>query len=123
MAPMAPGDLRRNPDPAPFDAAWLASRRWFRNKARPLREVTVHDAASLADGAWLLVLVAHFADGGQERYFVPVTRTAGRQAEPADDAGVWRGLVGLMAGGRERIGGSRGEFVLEATPALGELLP
>jgi trehalose synthase-fused probable maltokinase len=123
MVPMAPSDLRRNPDSAPFDAAWLASRRWFRSKARPLREVTVHDAASLADDAWLLVLAAHFADGGEERYFVPVTRTAERQAEPADGAGVWRGLVGLMAGGQARIVGGRGEFVLEPTPALGELLP
>jgi maltokinase len=123
MVPMAPSDLRRNPDSATFDAAWLASRRWFRSKARPLREVTVHDAASMAGDAWLLVLAAHFVDGGEERYFVPMTQTAERQAEPADGAGVWRGLVGSMAGGRQRIAGSRGEFVLEPTPALAELLP
>jgi maltokinase len=123
MVPMAPSDHRRNPDSATFDAAWLASRRWFRSKARPLREVTVHDAASLAGDVWLLVLAAQFADGGEAHYFVPVTRTADRQVEPADGAGAWRTLVGLMAGGQRRIRGSRGEFMLEPTPALGELLP
>jgi hypothetical protein len=123
MVPMAPSDHRRNPDAATLDAAWLASRRWFRSKSRPLRKVTVHDAAPLAGDAWLLVLAAHFADGGEAHYFVPVTRTADRQAEPADGAGAWRALLGLMAGGQRRIRGSRGEFVLESTPALGELLP
>jgi trehalose synthase-fused probable maltokinase len=123
MVPMAPTDHRRNPDSATFDAAWLASRRWFRSKARPLREVTVHDVAPLAGDAWLLVLAAQFADGGEARYFVPVTRTADRQAEPADGAGAWRALVGLMAGGQRRIRGRRGEFMLEPTPVLGELLP
>jgi maltokinase len=123
MVPMAPSDHRPKPDTASFDAAWLASRRWFRSKARPLREVTVHDAASLSDEAWLLILAARFVDGGEARYFVPVTRIAGRQAEPADGAGVWRSLVGLMAGGQQEVRGSRGEFVVESTPALGELLP
>jgi trehalose synthase-fused probable maltokinase len=123
MEPMAPSDPRPNPGSATFDAAWLASRRWFRSKARPLREVTVHDAAYLAGEAWLLVLAAHFADGGEAHYFVPVTRTADHQAEPADGAGAWRALVGLMAGGQHRLPGNRGEFVLEATPALGDLLP
>jgi trehalose synthase-fused probable maltokinase len=123
MVPMAPSDHRRNPDSVTFDTAWLASRRWFRSKARPLREVTVHDVAPVAGDTWLLVLAAHFADGGEAHYFVPVTRTADHQAEPADGAGAWRALVGLMAGGQQRIRGSRGEFMLQATPVLGELLP
>jgi trehalose synthase-fused probable maltokinase len=123
MVPMAPSDHRRNPDSVTFDTAWLASRRWFRSKARPLREVTVHDAAPVAGDTWLLVLAAQFADGGEAHYFVPVTRTADHQAEPADGAGAWRALVGLMAGGQQRIRGSRGEFMLQATPVLGELLP
>ncbi|HYN65078.1 MAG TPA: hypothetical protein VES36_10795 [Candidatus Limnocylindrales bacterium] len=123
MVPMAPNDHRLIPDSLTFDPAWLASRRWFRSKARPLREVTVHDAAPLADDGWLLIVAAHFADGGEAHYFVPVTLAAGRQAEPADGAGVWRSLVALMAGGQQRIHGNRGEFVLEPTPALGELLP
>jgi trehalose synthase-fused probable maltokinase len=123
MVPMAPIDHRRDPDFAIFDAAWLASRRWFRSKARPVREVTVHDAAFLADDAWLLVLSAHFTDGGEAHYFVPVTQTAGSLTEPPDGAGVWRSLAALMARGSQRITGGRGEFVLEPTPALGELLP
>jgi trehalose synthase-fused probable maltokinase len=123
MVPMAASDHRLAPDSATFDAAWLTSRRWFRSKARPLREVTVHDAAALADDAWLLVLAAHFVDGGEAHYFVPVTSRGGGQAEPADGAGVWRSMVASMAAGSQRIGGSRGEFVLEPTPALGELLP
>lgn len=123
MAPMAPSDHPRNLDSDTFDASWLASRRWFRSKGRPIREVTVHDAARLAGDAWLLVLAVRFTDGGEARYFVPATRTAGRQTEPADGAGAWRSLVGLMVVGKHRIRGEHGEFVLEPTPALGDLLP
>jgi trehalose synthase-fused probable maltokinase len=123
MVPMAPTDHRRDPDFATFDPAWLAARRWFRSKARPIRDVTVHDAAAVTADAWLLVLSVRFTDGGEALYFVPVTQTAGPPQEPADGAGVWRSLAAMMARGQERIGGRRGEFVLEPTPALGELLP
>jgi hypothetical protein len=123
MVPMAPSDHRSQPDFATFDKAWLASRRWFRSKARPMRDVTVHDAAALSADAWLLVLSVGFTDGGEALYFVPVTQSAGPAEEPADGAGVWRSLAAMMARGEERIVGTRGEFVLEPTAALGELLP
>jgi trehalose synthase-fused probable maltokinase len=123
MAPMAPSDESRNPDSATFDAAWLASRRWFRSKARSIREVRVHDAARLAGEAWLLVLAVRFTDGGEALYFVPATGSAGRQAEPADGDGAWRSLVGQLADGGQRIRAEHGAFVLEPTPALADLLP
>ena len=120
---MAPSDHPLSDDPAPFDAAWLASRRWFRSKTRPLRSVSLHDEVRLGDAGHLLVMTASFTDGGQERYFVPAVAAAGGYREPVDGDGLWRGMVVHMSHGAERFGGQRGSFVLESGRAFGRLLP
>src|ERR687892_514606 len=100
MAPMAPSDK--------LDAAWLASRRWFRSKARKLRSVTVHDQATLPAGGALLILDAAFADGGHEHYTVPAWPAADGFREPGDGDGLWRELVALMADGGRQLEGRQG---------------
>ncbi len=126
MAPMAAGDQPAADVLRPFDAAWLTSRRWFRSRSRPLRAVTVLDAAGLpGDGAQLLVLSASFSDdGGDERYLVPVVASAEvGLREPADGDGVWRSLVALMVDGPRSLTSRFGGFVAEPGPGLPGLLP
>ena len=115
MGPMAPSDQ--------LDATWLASRRWFRSKARALRSVTVHDEATLPDGGALLVLDAGFADGGHECYMVPAWPAGAGYREPADGDGLWCEVVAVMADGGRQLEGQQGRFSLEPGPALAGLLP
>ena len=115
MAPMAPNEL--------LHATWLASRRWFRSKSRPLSGVTVHDAVALPKDGELLILAAAFADGGEERYVVPAVAGRDGYREPADGEGLWRAMVAAMADGGMEVSGRHGRFSLEPGPALGELLP
>ncbi|HET6379531.1 MAG TPA: hypothetical protein VFH63_00650 [candidate division Zixibacteria bacterium] len=123
MAPMAPDATRASlaARAAHLDAPWLAARRWFRSKTRPLSRVEVADAAAL-DGTWLLVLAARFADGGEERYLVPAVLEGDRLREPHDGDGAWRAMVECMAAGPREVAGLVGRFVFEPTPALPGLL-
>jgi trehalose synthase-fused probable maltokinase len=123
MAPMESGEQPLNPDPTPFDAGWLASRRWFRSKSRPLREVVVHDAMPMAGDAQLLVLAARFADGGEARYLLPAVGSAGHYREPPDGAGAWRWLVAQLFSPAGQVPGRHGSFALQPTAALADLLP
>ncbi|MGH9619686.1 MAG: putative maltokinase [Bryobacteraceae bacterium] len=50
---------------------FLAGRRWFRAKARSIRETAVEDVLE-ADGAWILLLQVGYTDGGSDRYLAPV---------------------------------------------------
>ncbi len=71
--------------------AWLVGQRWFRSKARPLRAVSVHDSIPLPAGnAMLLVLLASYVDGAEERYLVPAVGSTDPPREAADGDGVWR---------------------------------
>jgi maltose alpha-D-glucosyltransferase/alpha-amylase len=110
-------------DPAPFDVAWLASRRWFRSKSRPLGEVAIHDAARLGGDGWLLVMAANFVDGGVARYLVPAVGSPGSWREPPDGAGAWRRLVVRMVDAHPSIETTRGSFTFQATDAMSDLLP
>ena len=110
-------------DPATL-GAWLVEQRWFRSKTRSLRAVEVHDSIALPAGsAMLLVLLASFADGGEERYLVPAVDSGDGPREAADGDGVWRSLVALMTDGPRVLSSRRGGLVLEPGPALAELLP
>jgi trehalose synthase-fused probable maltokinase len=105
-------------------AAWLVEQRWFRSKTRALRTVEVHDRVALPAGhAMLLVLLASFADGTEERYLVPAVDSADGPREAADGDGVWRSLVALMTDGARTLPSRHGNVVLEPGPALAELLP
>jgi trehalose synthase-fused probable maltokinase len=117
---MAPADAGLAGPSASFDAAWLADRRWFRSKSRPLAGVTVEEAVSLDTGpARLVVLRADHADGGSARYLVPsIAETDGRLREPSDGDGAWAAIAAAVAGGA-----TAGAFAFEPGPALGDLLP
>lgn len=115
MGPMAPSEQ--------LDATWLASRRWFRSKSRPLWAVTVHDAAALLpERGELLILAATFTDGGEERYVVPAILAPDGYREPADGEGLWRAMVAGMVDGGLEVPARHGRFSLEPGPALGRLL-
>jgi maltose alpha-D-glucosyltransferase/alpha-amylase len=107
-----------------FDADWLAARRWFRTKARPLAAVAVEDVAPLGvGGSVLIVLRAEHAGGGADRYLVPAVVPEGAAArEPADGDGTWRALVGAIAEGASAAA-EHGHFRFEPTASLGALLP
>jgi trehalose synthase-fused probable maltokinase len=115
MAPMAP-------EVASLDAAWLASRRWFRQKDRRVESVRVVDAAPLGESTSLSVLAARFDDGSQVRYFVPTTGAAASVREAADGDGAWRGVVSWLEG-ESTIPSRRGAFVAHRAAALDRLLP
>jgi trehalose synthase-fused probable maltokinase len=104
--------------------AWLVGQRWFRSRTRPLRAVNVHDSIPLpARNAMLLVLLASYVDGVEERYLVPALGSSGRPREAADGDGVWRSLLALMAEGPRVLSSHHGALLLEPGPALDELLP
>ncbi|HEX6140526.1 MAG TPA: hypothetical protein VF013_08715 [Candidatus Limnocylindria bacterium] len=105
-----------------LDAEWLAGRRWFGARTRRLAGVELADAASLDDGAWLLVLAAHFDDGGTERYLVPAMAHGGALREPGDGEGAWAALTHCAARGGD-LASARGRFTMSPTPRLAELLP
>jgi maltokinase len=101
-----------------FDAGWLAGRRWFRAKGRPLAGVALADAAPLDGRHWLLVLEARFSDGGSQRYLVPAKAgDGGDLREPEDGAGTWRAMVAAMAGERT-VDGEATRFRFAAEPGL-----
>ena len=63
--------------------AWLPAQRWYAGKARDLDELHVHDVAVVDDPSapLLLVLVdVRYADGGSERYHVPLALEPGEAA-------------------------------------------
>jgi trehalose synthase-fused probable maltokinase len=119
---MAPPEAAPPLPAAAFDAGWLATRRWFRGKSRPIDQVTLHDAAALDGGVgWLLVLAVRYADGGQERYLLPVVRDGDAFREPNDGEGAWRGLLAQLVAGDDSPG-TEGGFHFTAMPALEGLL-
>ena len=104
--------------------AWLVGQRWFRSRTRPLRAVNVHDSIPLPAGnAMLLVLLASYVDGAEERYLVPAVGATDPPREAADGDGVWRSLLASMAEGPRVLASRHGGLVLEPGPALDELLP
>ena len=125
------------------DASLLAAQRWFAGKARGVREVALDDAAELRASAGahepqavLVIASVRYADGGAERYLLPlVARSrddthaglsiaasdgAESLSEPRDGDGVWRRLVELMAHHAE-LPGRRGAFRFNSTPELAPL--
>jgi trehalose synthase-fused probable maltokinase len=121
MAPMAPSDGSTALDLANLDT-WLVRQRWFRSRSRSLRAVTVRDSIALP-GGMVLVLLASFADGAEERYLVSAAGPPGAPREPADGDGVWRSLVALMADGPRSLPGKHGSLELHPGPALADLFP
>lgn len=71
-------------------AAYLPPRRWFGAKLRTIRSVTIDDHVRLPYGAaaaYLALLRVEYADGGAERYLLPLAcASAGRAAQLLRDA-------------------------------------
>ena len=64
-------------DPATA-AAWLADRRWYGDKSRPIARLAQQDLATVRAGevdVTLKTLAIRFADGGEAIYFVPLLAT------------------------------------------------
>ena len=104
--------------------AWLAGQRWFRAKQRRVLAVEPHDLAPLGNGhdSWLAVVSVRYADGGEDRYLVPLVVDAHAAREPRDGEDMWRSLARLMVEGGELAGG-RGAFVFSPEAAAAALLP
>jgi maltokinase len=65
-------------NPEPIDTASLTGARWFAGKGQVLTEVTRVDAVALpdAEGALVELVDAVFAEGGRERYALPLREGA-----------------------------------------------
>ena len=109
------------PPTSSFTAEWLARQRWFRAKQRPIDSVVEADRAPLAGNAWLLILAARYADGGEDHYLVPAIDDGARWREPRDGDGAWAAIALRMANGAELAAGS-GRFRFDATSALAQLV-
>ena len=60
--------------------SYIARRRWFRAKALSISEVHVNHVIE-ADGFLLLVMQVHFAEGGADLYFLPITSVTSPNVE------------------------------------------
>ena len=109
------------PPTSSFTPEWLVRQRWFRAKHRPIASVVEADRAPLLGNAWLLILAARYADGGEDRYLVPAIDDGARWREPRDGEGAWAAIVQRMADGAQLPAGS-GQFRFDAAPALPQLM-
>jgi trehalose synthase-fused probable maltokinase len=102
-----------------FTPSWLAARRWFRAKQRPIESVTEVDRAQLPGAVDLRVLEVTYTDGVDvDRYLVLAVE--GR--EPLDGEGAWTALLTLIVDDAE-LRAVHGTFVANRTDAVDELLP
>jgi maltose alpha-D-glucosyltransferase/alpha-amylase len=60
---------------------FLPRQRWYGGKARNIESCRIEDAIRLLDRAGLLVVALQYADGGGERYVVPLAVTLEAEAE------------------------------------------
>jgi len=109
------------PPTSGFTPEWLVRQRWFRAKHRPVASVVEADRAPLLGNAWLLILAARYADGGEDRYLVPAIDDGARWREPRDGEGAWAAIVQRMADGAQLPAGS-GQFRFDAAPAVPQLM-
>ena len=103
----------------------LASRRWFGSKNRDVTEVVPVDETALPGTTGQVALFdVLFADGGRERYCVPVAPGSG--SEPVIDATSDPAFcLALLEAIRSdlTLPGRAGRFRFAPTPALAEILP
>jgi maltose alpha-D-glucosyltransferase / alpha-amylase len=64
---------------------FLQRQRWFGGKARAVRSAEIVDVVGISTETVMLVVSVTYADGGEEKYAIPVVRPLGR--------GVWDGEV------------------------------
>jgi maltose alpha-D-glucosyltransferase/alpha-amylase len=61
-------------------AIWIRPRRWFRGKSRALTSLEIYECLHAGD-ARILFTTVRYADGGSERYSVPIAHASGEEAE------------------------------------------
>jgi len=105
-----------------LDPAWLIAQRWFRAKRRVVAEVRPHDVVAIpgSDGC-LAVVVVRYADGGSDRYLLPMMAVDDSFREPLDGEGLWRAVAERIVAGSE-LSGTRGTFAFGGTSAGERLL-
>jgi maltose alpha-D-glucosyltransferase/alpha-amylase len=117
---------------------FLAARRWFRSKARTIRQTHIEDVLK-AGNAWILIMEVSYADDGLERYLLPLAIARKSHAPPEcreilaklagvdGEAGVlygalwdadFRALLLRAIASNATIRGSAGEFVARSTSAF-----
>jgi len=81
--------------------SFLERQRWFGGKARVIADVDVVDDGALGPNAVLAVVAVRFADGGAERYFVPLAdaRDGDVIVDAIFDDETCRALVDVLANG------------------------
>ena len=60
--------------------AFLQTRRWYRGKARTLRQVEVVDTLQITESTYIAVIQADYTDGDPDTYLLPVAVATGDQA-------------------------------------------
>lgn len=97
---------------ARLDVRELAATRWFAGKGRDPERVTLVDALEVpgADGAALVLVDVEYADGGSERYTLPVRLPAEELVEVPTDDPLWPALEELVRSEQE-LPGLDGLFV------------
>lgn len=100
-----------------LDRAWLAQRRWFAGKHRPVDGVLLVDAAEVPGSGGGLLVVVDVVQGDEEtRYALPCRLEpdgALREVEPAD--ALWPALAAVLDGGAT-LDGLSGSFVAVPGP-------
>jgi maltose alpha-D-glucosyltransferase/alpha-amylase len=116
---MAPADTLVDALAGRIGPGWLAGARWFRAKRRAIAGLRGIDAAPLVDDrAWLLILGVGYADGGEDRYVVPLVTDGDEVREPRDGEGAWRSIAVRVGRGVTLQGVRGGTFSYEPTRAL-----
>ena len=103
----------------------LATRRWFGSKNRSVTEVLPVDETALPGTTGLVALFdVLFADGGRERYCVPVAAGPADEpfVDPMSDSTFCLAFLEAIRSG-VTLPGRAGTFRFTATPALAEILP
>src|SRR5262249_16913517 len=86
-------------------AAFLRRQRWFGGKARRLTSTRFVDWTTLRKGAhpsFLSIVEVSYADGGVERYLVPLALSSGAEAARVQHEHP-RAMLALMTGARKGV--------------------
>lgn len=101
---------------------FVATRRWFGSKSRPIRDIAVRDAVPVpygSDQAFVTLLTLDYSQGEPETYVLPLTYASGERAGRI----VEQSPAAVIA--RVRSGGGEEGLIYDATydPAFGRGLP
>lgn len=71
---------------APILAEYITSRRWFRAKARVIRELRIEDVIALSNiDSYVLVTTIEYTDGKPDVYLIPLSMAPADDRQPPDE--------------------------------------